>query len=290
MPGRLGVGGVRHEQVDADLAELGERAVVGQAPVDRRLIELEVAGVDDVAHRRADEHADRVGDGVVHGEEVEAEGAERDVAAVLDLAQLGLLELVLSSLPWMRPSVSWVPSTGTGAQRLEQVRQSAGVVLVTVGDDDGAQLVLALHDVGEVGKDEVDPGMVVVGEHDSGVDDDHVVAVLDDGHVLADLVKPAERDDAEAILLLRHAVRRVSFRPLLRSFGRRMCAAYLGRATATGRRRVSIIVRRARASGRCDSATRQASTPTCRMTRSSSAVCASDASMSGSLQPPTGNP
>ena len=42
-----------------------------------------------------------------------------------------------------------------------------------------AELVLALNDVGEVGEDEVDTGVVVVGEHDSRVDYHHVVAVLE---------------------------------------------------------------------------------------------------------------
>ena len=119
----------------------------------------------------------------------------------------GFLMLCSSSLPWMRPRVSLVPSTGTGRSRaLSRYGQRAGVVFVTVGDDDAAQLVLALHDVGEVGQDEVDPGMVVVGEHDAGVDDDHVVPVLEDGHVLADPVQPAERDDAEAVLISYHVM------------------------------------------------------------------------------------
>ena len=48
-PGDGGVGGVGHEQVDALLAELGDGAVIGRHAVDGRLVELEVAGVDDGA-------------------------------------------------------------------------------------------------------------------------------------------------------------------------------------------------------------------------------------------------
>ena len=44
-PGHLGVGGVDHEQVDALLAEPGERAQVGDPAVERQLVHLEVAGV-----------------------------------------------------------------------------------------------------------------------------------------------------------------------------------------------------------------------------------------------------
>ena len=140
---------------------------------------------------------------MVDGKEVEPERADGDVAAVLDLAELGLLELVLVELALDEPERQpCAEHRHRPVERLEKVRQSARVVLVTVSDDDGAELVLALHDVGEVGQDQIDPGVIVVGEHDAGIDDDHVVTELDDGHVLADLVEPAERDDAEALLLL----------------------------------------------------------------------------------------
>ena len=41
------------------------------------------------------------------------------------------------------------------------------------------------------------PGASSPGEHDAGVDDDHVVGVFDDEHVLADLAETAEGNDAE---------------------------------------------------------------------------------------------
>ncbi len=44
---------------------------------------------------------------------------------------------------------------------------------------------------------EVDAVHLLVGEHEPAVDDDDVVAVFEDVHVLADLPHPAERDDAE---------------------------------------------------------------------------------------------
>ena len=48
----LGVGGVGQEQVDALLAEPGERAQVGDPAVERQLVHLEVAGVQDQCRRR----------------------------------------------------------------------------------------------------------------------------------------------------------------------------------------------------------------------------------------------
>jgi hypothetical protein len=60
------------KQVDALLAEPGERAQVGDAAVQRQLVHLEVAGVQD-SRRRADRHRERVRDRVVDGEELAVE-------------------------------------------------------------------------------------------------------------------------------------------------------------------------------------------------------------------------
>ena len=79
----------------------------------------------------------------------------------------------------------------------EQVRKGARVVLVAVGDHDAAKLVLVLENVGVVGKHEVDAGLVVVGKHETGVNEHHVVAALEGRHVLADAVETTQGDDPE---------------------------------------------------------------------------------------------
>ena len=55
-----------------------------------------------------------------------------------------------------------------------------------------------LLDVADVRDDEVDAEHLLFGEHEAGVDGDHVVAVLEQHHVLADLAETAEGDDAKA--------------------------------------------------------------------------------------------
>ena len=57
-------------------AEPGEGAQVGDPAVQRQLVHLEVAGVQDRAGGRADGHGERVGDGVVDRDELEVELAE----------------------------------------------------------------------------------------------------------------------------------------------------------------------------------------------------------------------
>ena len=49
----------------------------------------------------------------------------------------------------------------------------------------------------EVGQDQVDTGLVLLGEEHAGVDDEDLALELEHGHVATDLAEPAERDDAE---------------------------------------------------------------------------------------------
>jgi hypothetical protein len=80
---------------------------------------------------------------------------------------------------------------------LQKIRQGTGVILVAVGDDDAAELVLVLKHIGIVGQHQVDAGLVVVGEHESCVDEHQVIAAFERGHVLADTIKTAQGNDLE---------------------------------------------------------------------------------------------
>ncbi len=56
-------------------------------------------------------------------------------------------------------------------------------------------VVAAFEQPGDVGQHEVDAEHLVARELDAAVDDHDLPAVLDGGHVLADLTETAERDD-----------------------------------------------------------------------------------------------
>jgi hypothetical protein len=73
--------------------------------------------------------------------------------------------------------------------------QSADVVLVTVGDEDGANAIRVLSEIGYVGNGEVDSGHVIFREEDSGVNDYDVVFVLQRHHVLSDFPQASQRND-----------------------------------------------------------------------------------------------
>ena len=196
--GDLGVGGVGHEQVDPLLAEAGEGPQVGDPLVQRELVHLEVAGVQDQARRGPDGDREAVGDRVVDRDELEVEHALGGAVALLDLAQLGADAVLLELLPDQRQREAG-PDEGDVRPLLQQVGDAADVVLVPVGEDHPDHLVEAITDRGEVGQDHVDAGLVLLGEQHPAVDDQQRALVLEHGHVATDLAQPAQGHDAEAV-------------------------------------------------------------------------------------------
>ncbi|MBG9887153.1 hypothetical protein ABE10_11550, partial [Bacillus toyonensis] len=75
-PGDVGVRGVDEEQVDPLLAETGEGTEIGQTPVERELVHLEVARRQHESGLRPDRDGQSVGDGMVDRHELEVERAD----------------------------------------------------------------------------------------------------------------------------------------------------------------------------------------------------------------------
>ena len=78
---------------------------------------------------------------------------------------------------------------------LENIGNRADVILVSVGDEKTPQAVVVLHQVADVGDDAVDAVHIIAGKCHTAVHHDDLAAILIHGHILADLVKTAKRDD-----------------------------------------------------------------------------------------------
>ncbi|MDH6188157.1 hypothetical protein M2168_001189 [Streptomyces sp. CZ24] len=197
--GDLGVGGVGQQEVDALLAELRERRQVGEPPVHRELVHLEVAGVHRHARGRADGDGQGVRDGVVDRDELAVEGTDA-LAVVLRHLQRVRPDAVLLELRLDQRERELRSDQRDVRLLAEQVRDAADVILVAVREDDALDVVEAVPDRGEVGQDQVDAGLLLLGEEDAAVDDQQPAVVLEDRHVAADLAEAAERCDAQAAL------------------------------------------------------------------------------------------
>ena len=89
-PGALGVRRVPEQEVDPARAELGEPADIGSQAVDRRVVDLVVAGVEDAAAGRVEHDRDGVRDRVRDADELDAKRPELDGAAFgIGLPELG---------------------------------------------------------------------------------------------------------------------------------------------------------------------------------------------------------
>ena len=195
VAGALHVGGVGQQSQNALLAQLAEAGQVDDLCVDGGGVDLEVAGVDHGAHPGVDGEGHRVGDGVVHVDELHLELAGPDGHAGLHGDQLGgadqtvLLELQLDE-PGGEPG-----AVDRDIDLLENIWDGADVVLMAVGDEQAPQPGFVLDEIGHVGDDAIDAVHIIAGEGHAAVHHDDLAAVLIGGHVLADLVETAKRDD-----------------------------------------------------------------------------------------------
>jgi hypothetical protein len=73
------------------------------------------------------------------------------------------------------------------------------VIFVTVGEHDRHDVLDPVPDPGEVGEDDVDPGLGLLGEQHPAVDDEQLAGVLEDGHIATDLTQSAQAHHPQAV-------------------------------------------------------------------------------------------
>src|SRR5947209_13003413 len=174
-----------------------EASDVGRLRIDRRVIDLEVAGVNDDAVRRSDREADGVDDRMRDANRLDAkrsgiDDVARHEPAKLDVVDAEFIELVADEAEGQRHSVD------RKRHALEKKRQRADVIFVAMREEDRFEFRGVVEDVRHVGNNDVDAERGGVGEHHSAVDDDRGVVGLVDHQVHPDLAESAERNDAQA--------------------------------------------------------------------------------------------
>jgi hypothetical protein len=174
--------------------------LVGDPPVQRELVHLEVTGVQHRAGAGADRHRQGVGDRVVDRHELQVERAERDPVALAHLVVHGLAEPVLAELAVQQREGQLGAHQRDVLTLPEEVGHRPDVVLVAVREHQRLDLAEPVPDRCEVGEDQVDAGVVVLGEEHAAVDDQQAPVVLEDGHVATDLAETTERDDPQTPL------------------------------------------------------------------------------------------
>ena len=184
-----GVGAQHHHAL---LPELREAPIVRQLTVERTGVELEVAGVTMVPTGVSIANLMPSTIECVTRIAFDAERAGLDAVARADDAQIRRLGEAVLPEPLRHERQGQRRAVHGHGRLAQQIRERADVILVAVGQDDRAERVTPAEHIGEIGDDVVDTGELVVGEHESAVDGDQVLAGLDQHHVEADLAETSQ--------------------------------------------------------------------------------------------------
>ena len=68
------------------------------------------------------------------------------------------------------------------------------MVLVTMGNQDTTYTLLLISQVTCIGNNQINAKHFLIGKHHSNIDNDDVVTVFNDHHILANFSQPSERD------------------------------------------------------------------------------------------------
>ncbi len=194
--GNVGVGRVHQKQVDAGFAESRESAQVGDAIVERQLIHLEVAGVQNDPGNGRDGDGEGIRDRVVDRDELEVKRAELLFLTLLDGERVRR-DPVLFQFRFDEREREGRAENRDVCPQLQKVRHRPDVVLVAVREHDAENVIETIPDRAEVGQDQVDAGLVLFREQHAAVDDENLAVDFEGRHVATDLAQSADGRDAE---------------------------------------------------------------------------------------------
>ena len=132
---------------------------------------------------------------MVRVDEFDLKAAELKLIARLFREDLRMVQQVVLFQPELNDRSRQRGRIDRHIQLLEHIRDRTDVILMTVGDDHAADAVFVRLQIADIGDDQIHTVEVLIRKAHAAVDKEHILAVLVDGEVLADLTKPAERDD-----------------------------------------------------------------------------------------------
>ena len=156
VAGALHVGRVLQQRQHAALAVLGKGVQVERLVVERRQVDLEVAGVDHDADRRLNRQRHAIDQRMRDADRLDGERPDGELLLRRDLDQLDLVEqLVLFELAF-NVGQRELGGVHRDLELAQNPGQAADVVLVAVRQNDGADVLLVLNQVGDIGNDDID--------------------------------------------------------------------------------------------------------------------------------------
>ncbi len=127
-------------------------------------------------------------------------GAEGEAAAGEDLDQLGVVEQAMLFELALDEGEGELGAVDGDVEFGEDPGQAADVVLVPVGEDDGADFISVFSEIADIGDDDIDAQQLFFGKHQAGIDDDDVILPPECHAVHTELAQAPERDHSQFIL------------------------------------------------------------------------------------------
>ena len=151
--------------------------------------------MDNGAKPRVDGESHAVRDGVVDVDELHAELAGLDGHAAFHRDDLRRLQQAVFFKLQTDEARRQARAVDGDVHLLEDIRHRADVILVSVRDEKAADAVLVLDKIAHIGDHAVDAVHIVAGKGHAAVNYDDLAAVFVNGHILADLIETAKRNN-----------------------------------------------------------------------------------------------
>ena len=191
----LGVGRIGTQQQHAAGAPPRQRGQVDGMPVHRRVVNLEIAGMDDRPVRRVNADAHRIRYAVAHPKP----GRPKIGAEVHRLLRLhGIRRHIPRAPPFVQFDADEPMRQPGGVHRRRQIRQHIGqrpdVVLVPVRNQNPPHPLRPRRQVGHIGDNQIHPRHILRRKLDAAVHHHNILPALQRHHILADLPQPPQRN------------------------------------------------------------------------------------------------
>ena len=194
VAGTLRIRGVRAERQHPAMPDFREFMHIHELPVDRRVIEFEIARVDDRAKRRAEINPARIRNRMADMEETDFENTEDVFFPRFNHIERRLLDARFFEFPFDEPASQ--PRRVHRRRHLAQkIRKRTDMILVPVRNHNGANFFFIFDEIAEIRDDDVDPRHVVLRKRHPRIQDDDILAVANRRHIFSDFSESSQRNN-----------------------------------------------------------------------------------------------
>ena len=172
------------------IADSAEPRFIGERSKRRCMVDLPIAGMDDIAERRADDQRHRLGDGVIDADRFDLERTDIDAVAFLEDGDRHLGAAALIGALGFKHAGGERRSIDRHVEARPQIGQRAVMVFVGMGDDDALEVLALFGKEPDIGKHQIDAGQIKTREGHAAIDHDPLAvgrrAIAVKGQVHAD--------------------------------------------------------------------------------------------------------